>query len=218
MNEENDSDGSRPLDNPKIEHFCREYIIDLDRSRAYKAAYGDVGGARQSAYRLLTDADVLNRIEFLKAESLERVRRRLNPAELEAKADRVLGEMVIMGQADIGELYEVDARGFPKIDFKMLKDTGLSKYLKKMKYKEMPPITVVEAGIELEREVFQVEIELWDKTRAGENLMKHLGMLKEKVEVEGLNDLVAALRAGRTRAAAANKAILSGETDGSAES
>ena len=156
--DETERDPSKPLDNPKLEQFCREYIIDLDRSRAYEAAGYSPKGARQGAFRLLTDVDVLNRIEFLKAESLERVRRKLNPAELEAKADRVLGEMVLMGQADIGECYEVDARGFPKIDFKVLKDTGLSKYLKKMKYKEMPPITVVEAGIELEREVFQIEI------------------------------------------------------------
>lgn len=216
MTEEQERDPSKPLDNPKVEQFCREYIIDLDRARAYEAAGYSANGARQSAYRLLTDADVLNRIEFLKGESLERVRRRLNPAELEAKADRVLGEMVLMGQADIGECYEVDSRGFPKIDFKMLKETGLSKYLKSMKYKEMPPITVVEAGIELEREVFQVEIQLWDKTRAGENLMKHLGMLKDKVEVEGLDKLVDALRQGRTRAAAVNKPILNGEGNGDA--
>lgn len=214
MTEETERDASKPLDNPKIEHFCREYIVDMDRSRAYGEAYGIVKGARQSAYRLLTDADVIDRIEFLKSESLARVTRRLNPAELEAKADRVLGEMILMGEADIGDCYEVDEKGRPYIDVKFLKESGLSKLLKKLKFKEMPAITVVEAGIELEREVFQVEIELWDKTRAGENMMKHMGMLKEKVEVEGLDKLVDALRQGRQRAAVANKTILSGETDG----
>lgn len=72
---------------------------------------------------------------------------------------------------------------------------------------------VVEAGIELPRVVFAVEIELWDKPRTAEGLMKHLGLLKEKVEVEGLSDIVAALQAGRARVAEESRAAKEGKKE-----
>lgn len=200
-----------PLDNPKREQFAREYIIDLNATKAYIRAGYSEKGARQGASRLLADVDIQDRISELKEASIKRVASAL---EMDLSADRILGEMASMAQADMADFFSLDLQGRPLLDLQKAQSLGLTRNIKKLKYKEMPAITVVEAGIELEREVFQVEIELWDKVRADENLMKHKNLLKERVEVQGLDKLVDALRQGRARAAAANKAILSGESDG----
>lgn len=203
----------QPLDNPKAEQFCREFIIDMNATQAYIRAGYSSRGANGNAARLIASDSILDRIAELKAESLARVVRKLNPMELEIKADKVLGEMASMAYVDMSDYYSVDDKGQIYFDFKYLKESGLARNIRKIKYKEMTAQMVVEAGIELPRVVFGVEIELWDKPKTSESLMKHLGLLKEKVEVEGLADIVAALQAGRARVAKESQAVKEGKKE-----
>ena len=49
-----------------------------------------------------------------------------------------------------------------------------------------------------------VKIRLWDKTRNLENLLKHLGLLKDQLHLTVADEVEQRLEAGRQRAAAAN--------------
>lgn len=55
--------------------FCEEYVIDLNATRAYREAYPHVkseGTARSNSSRLLTNANIQNRISELQRERSER--------------------------------------------------------------------------------------------------------------------------------------------------
>lgn len=185
--------------NTKQEQFCREYIVDLDAKRAYEAAgYKATGmSAYVNANRLLKNAKISARISELKEKSIKRLK---NEEELDISADAVLREM--------GRVAMFRPEDFASVD----ESTGKVRYLitpdnlhklagiTGLKIKECPPIKVVEAGVEIEREVLEVDFKS-DKTRALEALMKHHGILQEKVEVAGMNELISALHKGRERVA-----------------
>jgi len=186
---------------PKQEQFCREYIIDLNATRAAKAS----GYSEKTAYKIgaenLIKPQIKERLDELKKMSIERV---ASAEELDISADAVLKEM--------GRVAMFRPEDFARYDEKLgrviyvIEKENLHKLagITGLKIRECPPIKVVEAGVEIEREVLEVEFKS-DKTRALEALMKHHGILQEKVEVAGMNELIAALQKGRERVAAANK-------------
>ena len=66
------------LDNIKWERFCQAYAQDGNATAAYKAAGYSVrseGGARASANRLLTYADIQNRVQELTEEARRQAER-----------------------------------------------------------------------------------------------------------------------------------------------
>lgn len=109
--------------------------------------------------------------------------------------------MNAISQSSLEAFFDIDDKGQPVLNLNKAKAAGLLGTLKKIKIKELPPVTILENGVELDREVMGIEVELWDKVRAGENMMKHHGVLQEKVEVAGMNDLINALHKGRERVA-----------------
>lgn len=180
---------------PRQEQFCKEYIIDLNATRAsIRAGYSEKT-ASEMGYENLRKPQIVERIAVLKQKSINRVR---NETELDISADAVLREMgriamfrpedFASADPETGKIVYVIT---PENIHKLAGITGL-------KVRECPPIKVVEAGVEIEREVLEVEFKA-EKTRALENLMKHHGLLKEKVEVAGMDKLVAQLHAGRER-------------------
>ncbi len=56
------------LKNPRHESFVQEYVRDGNGTRAYKAVYGDVKGAKQSARNLLELASVQERFVEVRTE------------------------------------------------------------------------------------------------------------------------------------------------------
>ena len=54
-----------PLDNPKRDRFCREYVIDTNGAQAAIRAGYSAGSAKVTASRLLTDDNVQRRIAEL---------------------------------------------------------------------------------------------------------------------------------------------------------
>lgn len=187
----------QPLSNEKQEQFCREYIVDLNASQAYIRAGYSKNAANKAASRLLANVDIQNRISELKEESVYRVS---NKEELEITADRVLLEMARLAYSNVGNLLNITPEGDAFIDMTQATESDL-RALSGFKVTEMGPVRFEEGGLEFEREAKKIEIKMYDKGRALENLMKHLGLLKDTVEVDGLNDLVETLQKGKARVA-----------------
>ena len=81
---------------PKQEKFCKEYLIDLNASKAYKRAGYDGKGAEVSASRLLSNANIKAYIAKLQCKveekfeiRLEDVLRRVQEHAMNADQDNI---------------------------------------------------------------------------------------------------------------------------------
>ena len=160
--------------------FADEYLIDLNATRAYKAAYPSVKkdeAARVNGCRMLTNANI-------QAYIAERQRDRQERTEI--TQDMVVRELAAVAFADVTEIVEIDDRGIvcikPTADLTEDQRRAI-------------------AGIKETK--FGTEIKMNDKLAALELLGRHLGMFKDKVEVSGLavaqsklDALVAQMRGG----------------------
>ena len=90
------------LDNPRHELFCRQYILDFNAQEAYIRAGYSPGGARQAAFKLLTDADIISRVQYLVDQRAEK---------LNFEGERVMLETARLGMSDITDVLEVTADG-----------------------------------------------------------------------------------------------------------
>lgn len=174
---------SGPLENGNWERFCWEYIKDFNGGRAYERvpAYTPTGHvADVNASRLLTNADILARIEELRAEQRKR---------LGVDVDRVLKEYVLLSYSDIDH-YRMD----DDANVVLSKDApeGALRALSSVKRK----IRIYRRGETDVKEV-DVEIKLWNKNTALQDLGKHLGLfgadgsaerpLHERITIEIIN-------------------------------
>lgn len=187
----------QPRLTPKQEQFCREYLIDLNATKAALRAGYSRKTAKEIGHENLTKPHLSNRIATLKQESVNRVK---NNSELEITADAVLAEIARIAffrPEDFAVIDPITNRLRYLVDITNIhKLAGITA----LKIKEAKPIKVVEAGIELEREVVEIEFRS-DKLRALEALMRHLGLMTPEVEVNGLGELVLTLQRGRERVA-----------------
>lgn len=191
----------------KQKQFCREYIIDLNITRAAKAAGYSKKTANRTGSENLTKPVIQEYIKWLKTQNIQRV---ANEDEMDYSADTILREAARMAMfrpedfvtfVDTGKkdektgkpLYEMAYTVTPENVHKLRGISGI-------KVKEARPVTIVEAGIEIERDVIEFEFKS-EKAKGIEMMMKHHGLLKEKVEVEGLSDLITELQRGRERVA-----------------
>lgn len=159
--------------------FAEEYVVDLNGTAAARRA-GYKGSDRVlevTGSRLLSHAEVAARVAELQAKRSQRT---------QITADVVLGELLRLARTDIGEAFDADGR------LKAIKDIP-------------EDVRRAIAGVEVDelfegrgRDRVQVgwtrKVKFWDKARALELLARHLGLLKDKVEVTGkltLEDLVA---------------------------
>ena len=144
--------------------FADEYLIDLNATRAYKAAYPSVKKdetARTNGSRMLTNANVVSYIT-------ERMQERQKRTEI--TQDRVLQELAAIAFARATDYAEI------KDECVKIKDTS---DLTELQIKAIAGIKEGKYGIELK---------LNDKEKALELLGRHLGMFKDKVEVSGLEE------------------------------
>jgi len=160
--------------------FCDEYLIDLNATRAYKAAYKSVKKdetAAQSGSRLLRNVKVKAYID-------EKMKEREKRTEI--TQDKVLKELAKIGFADLNDYLEYKtAKSVVKYDG----DEPIIDY--------MPIIDLIDSK-EVDTSVVQevsvskdgtFKFKLHDKQKALEMIGKHLGMFTDKLEVSGNIDI-----------------------------
>ena len=145
----------------KQDRFCREYVVDLNASRAARKAGYKAKTARQQGQRLLTKVDVQQRIAELQAEVTHR---------LGIKAENVLHELTRIGFSNIADYLEFGPNGVTLRNSEDLNDNQLAAVAEIIE-------TITKHGRNL-------RFKLHDKLSALEKLGKHLKLFTEKVEVE----------------------------------
>ena len=146
------------------ERFAREYVIDYNGTRAYKAVYGqkladDV--AAVNASRLLRDAQVAGLVEQLEAEHVEALGLRAHRILREAARLAFIDPGEVMGEA--GTLLEVDAMP-ADVRAAVASVEVFEEYQGKGEAREYIGRTK--------------KLKFWDKNAAIEKLMKHAGLFK----------------------------------------
>lgn len=142
--------------------FCDEYLIDLNVTQAairagYKEKYALVHG-----------------YEFLKKPAIkEYVNKRIKDREqrTEITQDRVINELAKIAFANTTDYVEVEDKG----QYKMVN----TKPTKDLTPDQVAAIASIKQGAN------GIEIKLHDKVRALEDIGRHLGMFKDKIEVSG---------------------------------
>ena len=142
--------------------------MDLNAAQAAVRAGYSAKTAESCGPRLLRNAQVRKEVERLQEERAKR---------LDLTADDVLAELVRIARVDIGEAYDEKGRLRP------LKD------IPEDVRRAIAGVEVVElfegAGEERVQSGELKKLKLWDKVKALELLAKHLGLLRDKVEVSG---------------------------------
>lgn len=155
------------LKNAKHERFCQEYIIDLNQTKAYERTYGKVKGARVSASKLLSKANIQARIAELKEIRSERT---------VITQDMVLRELKILAQSDIQDYLEVVKQYPGAIDGRLK-----LKMFAEMKGDATRAIKSISEHIT--KDGIMLKFKLHGKEKPLELLGKHLGMFIEKFDI-----------------------------------
>lgn len=183
--------------------FVLEYPKDFNATQAAKRAGYSMKTAYSQGQRLLKHVEIQAALSSLTANALEAAAKSLEMEEISAK--RVLQEVAHIAFFRIGDVLHVTEQGDPYIDLSDM-DDGAKAALSQAEIEDFVDRREVdEEGKPVARDVRRVKIRAHDKLRANELLMKHLGLLNEKVEVEFKGDFAAALEASRRRAAASKK-------------
>lgn len=145
---------------PKQKRFCEEYIVDLNATRAAKAAGFSGNRAGELGYQLLQKPTVRKEIErLMKARSLR----------TQITADRVLQELAILAYSDIK-------------DFVNIVEKDGQKYADVKTTAEMNPLAT-RAISEIKQTKHGITIKLHNKPKALEDIGRHLGMWNDKLEI-----------------------------------
>ena len=152
---------------PKQKRFADEYLIDLNATRAYQAAYPSVkkeAAARANGSKLLAKANVA---EYVAERMLKRQQR------TEVTQDRVIQELAAIAFARATDYVKIDQNGRVVLSpTDKLSDTQKA---------AITAIKETQSGI---------EIKLADKVRALEDLGKHLGILDGNGNGKGVEDRI----------------------------
>lgn len=146
----------------KQQRFCDEYLIDLNATQAAIRAGYSPKTAEQTASRLLTVVKVSDEIAREMAERSKRTG---------INQDRVVQELAKLAFVNIADVVDLDSA--------TVKGTATGEDLACIQSVKIKPS---EFGTER-------EIKLYDKKASLELLGKHLGMFKDKLEVEADMDL-----------------------------
>lgn len=167
--------------NEAQKRFCDEYLIDLNATRAYKEAYPSCkedSTARTNASRLLTNANIKGYIEQKQQEISERT---------QITQDKVINELAKIGFFNIKNIY--NENGTLKQITKM--EDEVSSVISSVKTLQRAGAMKIEVNpngkdkdIPIEHIPEQtIEFKMNDKVKALELLGKHLGMFKEKIDL-----------------------------------
>ena len=145
----------------KQRRFCEEYLIDLNATRAYMAAYPSVkkeATAAQAGSRMLRNVKVQKYIRERKEDRQKRT---------EITQDRVLRELAAIAFTNATEIVSYDRGGHVRI-----------KATEDLRKDEKKIIAGIKEG------QWGTEVKFHDRLRALELLMKHLGMFDQKDDLD----------------------------------
>jgi phage terminase small subunit len=113
----------------------------------------------------------------------EEIARRQDKAAQKAQVDAnwIIGRLTAIAGADVGDLIDIDASGVPTINFNRLTPEIRS--------------AIGEVGTRNG----ELKVKTADKLRALELLGKYLGLFQDRIKIEGDQDLIDRLYAGRKR-------------------
>lgn len=146
----------------KQQMFCDEYLIDLNATQAAIRAGYSPNTATEQGSRLLTNVNIRAYVDKAMAERSKRTG---------INQDRVLIELAKLGFVNASDVINMDRATV--LANASRDDTAA---IQSVKVKTMSTDT----GDMVER-----EIKLYDKTKSLELIGKHLGMFKDKLELEG---------------------------------
>ena len=156
--------------------FAQEYLIDLNATQAAVRAGYSKGSAARYAVELLNKNHVAEAIQKAMQERNQRV---------EISQDRILEELSRIAFGDLRDAVTWGPRGVSLKDSAVLTDEQAA--------------AIAEVGETVTKDGGSTRIKRHDKVKALELLMRHKGMLNDKLNLNGeLN--VSALGKGRERA------------------
>lgn len=169
--------------NARQELFCREYVIDLNATRAAIAAGYSENTARAIGYENLTKPYIRRFVDKLKSERASR---------LGIKADKVVEELCRLAFSNMLDYLNV-VGGEPRLDFSTLtRDQAAA-------IQEIREDTTGGTGDGERKLVLRATFKLADKGANLERLGRHLGMFQDNVKVTGLEGLAERLNQIRQR-------------------
>jgi len=151
----------------KQKMFCNEYLVDLNATQAAIRAGYSVASARDIGYDNLTKT-------YIKAYIEKRIGKIIEKTEI--TQEKVLNELAKIGFATIEDYVEVDEDQY---DDKVVR----IKSTKDIPEDKKAAISSIKQGAN------GIEVKLHDKVRALENIGRHLGMFKDKLEISGSNEI-----------------------------
>ncbi len=152
----------------RMERFCREYVIDLNGTRAAQAAGIAIASSPVWASRALSIPKVRRRVDQLLSERASR---------LEVRADHVLEEIRRLAFANMQDFTRIDEMGKPVLDLANITRDQFAAV------QEIREDTTGGAGDGERKQVIRTTLKLVNKTQNLELLMRHLGLLQDKIEI-----------------------------------
>ena len=151
----------------KQKRFCNEYLIDLNATQAaIRAGYSEVS-ARDIGCKNLTNPYIKSYLEKKMANREQRT---------EITQDMVLKELAKIGFANID-------------DYVTVENNDRNQKIVKVKPTKDIPEDKIAAISSIKQGANGIEIKVHDKVRALENIGRHLGMFKDKIEISGSNEI-----------------------------
>ncbi|RWA97331.1 terminase small subunit [Mesorhizobium sp.] len=172
---------------PKQARFVREYLIDLNATQAaIRTGYSEKG-ADTAGPRLLENPEIIAAIDAAKIERSEKT---------EITAERVLKEIATMALYDPGDLVGVlreldgdeplEGEGIVAIDGKRYAISGITSAVDILKLPESVRRAIVGWGYDRNQ---NFTLKLADKSKALDQLARHLSLYNDKLELGGLDAL-----------------------------
>lgn len=169
----------------RYEAFAREYVIDLNATRAALAAGYSERTAGVKGSQLLKTVKCRQLIDKLLSK---------RAAKTEIKAERVIEELQRIAFSNMADYMEIDSSGKPiGLDLrKLTRDQAAC-------IQEISEDSTGGSGDGERRLVIRRKFKLADKLKANELLCRHLGMFNDKVQVTGLEALAERLNEMRKK-------------------
>ena len=164
------------LTNAKRERFCREYLVDVNATKAYVRAGFTSARPGEQSYRLMCEQEVQDRIAELAAERTK---------DLKLDANDIIIELLRMLTSDPLNYVDEEGRVLTLAEIPLDARRAIASF-------EVDTIGTTNA-------VTRTRVKFWNKEKAAELLGKHLTMFKDVLSVEGLEDIANMIIAARSR-------------------
>jgi len=146
----------------KEEGFCQYYAQTGHLTNSAISAGYAKDSAHVTGSRMLRKAKIKSRLAELGMD----IRKRY-----QAELDNVVNELSIMAFSSMSDLVVIDGNGIPYIDISRASEEQL-RAIETYKVTDMPPIEVLGAYGEMEREVMKTEVKLYPKIAALKELVR----------------------------------------------